>query len=410
VSPVRHFPSPRPLTVTNPGERPPGEWRFSSHLALVLGGGGARGAYQVGVLAGLAERLPGLAFPILAGTSVGAINTTYLAAHPGALPDAVAGLRGEWSRLTSDAVYQVHAGRLTRALLRWAWRAVTGRPGHGASALHELADTQPLREFLTSCLDPNGISANIDAGRLRCVGVGATSYTSGRSVTFVQGTADTPVWQRAQRVSVRTRLTVEHVMASAALPIVFPAIRIGDEFFGDGSVRQMAPLSPAIHLGAHAVIAIGLNTPNMAPRATTPLGAYPSTAEAIGLLFRAVFLDALDGDAEELERVNRMLALFPAGVPTPQDLRPVELLLLRPTRDLGGLITSSRSALLPLPVRRLLRVIGGQRAESSEFLGFLLFHPEHTSRLVELGYEDVGAHWPAIERFFIALERKPTEA
>jgi len=402
VSPVRHIPSQRPLTLTSPGERPPGTWRYSSHLALVLSGGGARGAYQVGVLAGLAERLPGLEFPILTGMSVGAINTIYLAAHTGPLPAAVAGLSNEWSRLTSDAVYRVRSIRLVRSALRWAWQGATGRRRHPV-AVRGLTDTQPLREFLTRCVDVGGIGANIANRRLRAVALSATSYTTGRSVTFVQGATDTPVWERVQRSAVRTQLMLDHVMASAALPLVFPAVRIGGEFYGDGSVRQMAPLAPALHLGARAVVAIGLATPRAAA-SPARVADYPSAAEAMALLFDAIFLDALAADAERLERVNGLLAALPPDTPPPDGLRPVELLLLHPTRDLGDL-AAGQGRLLPPAVRRVIRAVGGQRDAAAEFLSFLLFHPAHTSRLVDVGYEDVKTQWPAIERFFEKLER-----
>lgn len=404
MTPVRHVSSARPLAVTAPGERPPGSWRYSSHLALVLTGGGARGAYQVGVLAGLAERLPGLEFPILAGMSVGAINTIYLAAHPGPLATAVAGLRREWDRLTGDAVYRVRPTQVAGSLLRWVWQGVTGR-GRGAGAVRGLADTRPLHEFLAQCVDLRGIDANLIGGRLRAVALSATSYTTGRSVTFVQGTPDTPIWERVQRVAVRTRLTLDHVMASAALPIVFPAVRIGDEFYGDGSVRQMAPLAPALHLGARAVVAIGLNgPPGVSVRQRPAAGDYPTAAEAVGLLFRAIFLDTIEADAERLERLNRLLAELPPEVAAPEGLRSVELLLLQPTRDLGSL-AAGKGHLLPPGVRRIIRAIGGQRDAASGFLGTLLFHPEHTALLAELGYDDVATQWPVIERFFEKIER-----
>lgn len=402
VSPVRHVSSPRQLTQTAPGERPPGAWRYTSRLALVLSGGGARGAYQVGLLAGLAERLPGLEFPILSGMSVGAINTFYLAAHPGPLAAAVAGLRAQWDRLVTEAVYDVRPGRLVRSALRWAWQGATGRR-RGPVAIHGIADTQPLRRFLEACVDERGIDTNIAAGRLRSVALSAMSYTTGRSVTFVQGTPDTPTWERAHGKGVRAALTIDHVMASAALPILFPAVRLGDEFYGDGSVRQTAPLSPAVHLGARAILAIGLTTPRITPTAARGRD-YPSAAEVVGLLFDAVFLDALDADAEQVDRINALLAALPAQTPAPRGLRSVELLLLHPTRDLSALAAGGER-LLPPRVRRMVGGIGGQRESASEFLGFLLFHPQHTARLAEAGYDDVRVQWPVIERFFERLER-----
>lgn len=334
--------------------------------------------------------------------SVGAINTYYLAAHQGPLPAAVVGLRAQWDRLTSDAVYRVRPTRLAGSMLRWAWNGVTGRR-RGPVASHGLADTRPLRAFLSQCVDPRGIDANVAYGRLRAVALSTMSYTTGRSVTFVQGAADAPTWERAQGIAVRTELTLDHVMASAALPILFPAVRIGDAFYGDGSVRQTAPLSPALHLGAHAILAIGLTTPRAAasPARTRD---YPSAAETLGLLFDAIFLDALEADAEHLDHVNRLLAALAPGTPTPDGLRPVELLLLHPTRDLADL-AAGQGRLLQPGVRRIVRAVGGQRDAASEFLSFLLFHPVHTSRLVEAGYEDVRAQWPAIERFFEKLER-----
>src|SRR2546425_3948652 len=288
MSPVRHVSSPRALTQTAPAERPPGAWRYTSHLALVLSGGGARGAYQVGVLAGLAERLPGLEFPILSGMSVGAINTFYLAAHPGPLSATVAGLRAEWDRLMSDAVYRVRPIRLARSMVRWAWHGVAGRR-RGPVPIHGLADTQPLREFLERFAHPRGIAAHIAFGPPPAVALSATPSPPGRPVTFVQGSPDTPTWERAHGSAVPTALTLDHVMASAALPIVFPAVRIGDEYYGDGSIRQPAPLAPALRLGARAIVAIGLTTPRDGASPPGPRD-YPSAAQAPGLPFDPILL------------------------------------------------------------------------------------------------------------------------
>ena len=375
-------------------------WRYSPHLALVLSGGGAQAAYQVGVLRGLAERLPGLEFPIVTGVSAGAINGSYLAAKRGVDFSArVTGLHDQWSRLTGDRIYRASPARLTAAGLRSMWTAVWGIPRSRATT-HGLVDTAPLREFLTQAVDIAGIDVNIRAGRLRALALTATSYTTGLSVTFVQGADELPMWTRAQRIAVHAPITVEHVMASAALPIIFPAVRVGDEYFGDGSVSQLAPLSPAIHLGAKAIVAIG---PSNATAPESRLADYPSPAEVFGLLFRAVFLDALEADAERLGRVNRTLQALAPGRHPPDELRPVELLLIRPSRALGSLALGN-DMLLPRSVRVVVRAIGGDRVASADFLGHLLFHPAYTSRLIELGYEDVGARWPEIERFFERLE------
>ena len=401
MTPIRHISVPRG-EVTLSGELPRGTWRYSSRLALVLSGGGARAAYQVGVLAGLAERLSGLEFPILSGVSAGAIGTSFLAAHPGPLPQAVADLRVQWGRLTSEQVYRVRPLQLVGSAGRWLWQGISARR-RGPTPIRGLLDTGPLREFLGRTMELSGIDIRLASGALRAVALTATSYTTGRSVTFVHGGPNTLAWERALRMAVSARLTLDHVMASAALPLLFPSVRIGDEFYGDGSVIQLAPLAPALHLGARAIVAIG--TPMVRdPQRILATGDYPSAAEVLGLLFRAIFLDALEGDAERLERVNQLLEALPPGTPAPGGLRPVELLLIRPSRNLGDLAVGS-SHLLPPSVRSAVRAIGGRRAEASEFLSYLLFHPTYTSRLIEVGYDDVGLQWPLIERFFAKLER-----
>jgi NTE family protein len=372
--------------------------------ALVLAGGGARAAYEVGVLAGVADRAPGLEFPIVTGVSAGAINAVHLAAHRGPLAAAVGALRAQWNRLVVEQVYRIRPGRLARGLLLGAAHTALGRGGE-AAVVRGLVDMSPLREFLEANLDFAQLDANIAARRLRAAAVSATSYATGQTVTFVHGPPDAPTWQRALRYSVRARLTLDHVMASAALPILFPAVRIGDAFYGDGSLRQTAPLAPAIHLGARAILVVTQRSDLERPLSPTPAPApreYPALAEVIGLLLHAIFLDALEADAERLERVNRLVAAIPEAQ-RPDGLRPVRLLMLRPSRDLGALAAGCGVQLPPL-VRWLVRGMGGQRATAVDFLSYLLFDPVYTNALTELGYADVRAQWPRIERFLAATE------
>ena len=375
--------------------------------ALVLAGGGARAAYEVGVLAAIAERAPGLEFPIVTGVSAGAINAVYLAAHPGPLATAVGALRAQWSRLVVERVYRIRAGRLARGLLLGTAHTALGRGG-AAAAVHGLVDMSPLREFLGANIDFTQLAANIAARRLRAAALSTTSYATGQTVTFVHGPPDVPTWRRALRYAVATPLTLDHVMASAALPILFPAVRIGDAFYGDGSVRQTAPLAPAIHLGARAMVVVTQrNDPQqLHPPAPGPgpsaAPAYPALAEVIGLLLHAIFLDALEADAERLERVNRVVTALPEAQ-RPEGLRPVRLLMLRPSRDLGALAAGCGVKLPPL-VRWLVRGMGGQRATAVDFLSYLLFDPAYTNALIELGYDDVRAQWPLIERFLVATD------
>lgn len=389
---------------TSAGERLPLPLRYSSKLALVLSGGGARAAYQVGILTALAERLPDLEFPILTGVSAGAINTVYLAAHRGPLAAAVEGLHSEWHALTSKRVFRARSGSLLRFAAWWALSTLLRRRT-GPTQMRGLLDTQPLREFLSATIDVRGIQANIDAGRLRAVALSARSITTGGSVTFVHGRADTPNWRRAQRRSVAGPLTLEHVMASAAIPILFPAIPLADEFYCDGSVGQGAPLAPAIHLGARAVFVIGMKASHRAPVAVTVQPQYPSAAEVAGLLLDTVFQDQLEADADRLARVNRLLAALPPETQAPEELKPVDLLLLRPRQDLASLARGHTRA-LPRPVRRIVEEMGGKREGAADFLSYLLFEPPFTSQLMELGYEDLDAQWSSIEPFFAKLERK----
>jgi len=367
-----------------------------AHVGLVLSGGGARAAYQVGVLAALAERVPSLNFPILTGVSAGAINTLYLAASPGSFADAVTALRGEWARLTADRVYRVRPTRLGRMVVQRLLRAAIGRRA-GPTPLRGLLDMEPLREFLAGGLDVSGLEANLATGRLRAVALTATSYSSGHTVTFVQGAPEIPTWERARRLAVRTPLTIEHVLASSAIPVLFPAVQLGEEYYGDGSVRQTAPLSPAIHLGARAVVAIAMQT-RLPATALPSAPEYPTAAQALGIVLNSIFLQALDADAERLARINRLLELLPPDV-RPPDLGRVELLMLHPSQDLGAL-AAGRFGTLPRTVRFVVETMGGKRVRAADFLSYLLFEPSYTSRLMDLGHADVNRNWPQIASFF----------
>lgn len=376
----------------------PGFQRSAGDLALVLAGGGARAAYQVGVLSAIAERNPDLHIPILTGVSAGAINTAYLAAHQGNFTSAVSSLRREWSRLTPEQVYTVRPVSLFRSFLRWVLRSRLGRRAE-AGAVQGLMDMTPLRKFLESSMDLGGIQQNIAAGSVRAAALTSTSYTTGQTVSFMQAAPDIPVWERVQRIGVRANLTLDHVIASAAIPIIFPAVPLPDGFYGDGSVRQMAPLAPAIHLGATRIIAITMRSARaFASVPVRPVGAYPATTEVMGLLFNAVFLDSIDADAERLQRINQLLESCAPGVSDAGRLRPIDLLMLRPSRDLG-VLSRGHAHRLPSTVRWVVNSLGGRRVGSSDFVSYLLFEPTYTTLLVELGYEDALGDWGRIEEF-----------
>jgi NTE family protein len=368
----------------------------SDGLALVLTGGGARAAYQVGVLAAIAERMSGTGFPILTGASAGAINVAYLAAHPGTLSEAIQGLKGHWSRLTADVIYGARTPTFVRLLARWLEGLALGRRDSSPGG-RGVFDTRGLRAFLAQAIDFGGIEANLSRGRLRAVGLTATSYATGRTVTYVQGGADAPLWQRSNRTAVRTQLSLDHLMASSAIPLIFPAVRLDGEFYGDGSVRQTFPLSPSIHLGGQRILAIGTrpNVVTYAPSLTEEQS--PSVAQSLGLLLDSVFMDHLDADAEVLERMNRLLAGRPTADAAPGAFRPVTFLLFRPSRDLGDIARECADG-LPRTIRALARSFGAEGRGGSEFLSYLLFDPQYTGRLVDLGFEDCHREWKRVEQ------------
>ena len=307
-------------------------------LAVVLTGGGARGAYQVGVLRHLASRFPDLRIPILTGVSAGGVNVAHLAQHRGSFREGVEELVALWRGLTPNHVFDVDASSLTRSVLRWGVRLVSGGVGTGVGETRGLLDTTPLRAYLERALRPEGgrftgIEENLRSGRLRAVALSTTSFTTGQSVIWVQGRA-IETWERPKRRSVQTQLGVEHVMASAALPLIFPAVQIGNHWYGDGGVRLAAPLSPALHLGAHRIIAVATRYERTSAEADVPdVVGYPPPAQVIGILYNAIFLDLIDQDVIRLARMNKILRALPEE--NRDGLRIVDILIVRPSRDLG---------------------------------------------------------------------------
>jgi NTE family protein len=377
--------------------------RTPAPLGLVLTGGGARAAYQVGVLRGLAGIVPDLRIPILAGVSAGAINVTHMASRPGPFAADVEALQEAWCGVGVGSVFRADGpslfGRGARAIGRLASGGLSGLgPPRG------LVDTSPLREFLRHMLGADesrltGIRRNLAAGRLDAVAVTASSYTTGRSVTWVESSTghEYQPWDLPQRTSKRARLSVEHVMASAALPVMFPAVRVGQAWYGDGGIRLTAPLSPAIRLGAERIIAVSTRYQRSRSEALAPsvLG-YPPLAQILGLLLNAVFLDLIDGDAQNVERVNALLDILPPE--RRPGLRRIELLVLRPSRDLGRL-ANDYEARLPRALRFLTRGLGTRETRSNDLLSLLMFQNDYVQALLELGQRDVEARRAEVEVF-----------
>jgi NTE family protein len=368
----------------------------------MLGGGGARGAYQAGVLRAIARRYPTLRLPILTGISAGAVNTTFLAAQAAPLPEATEQLVRLWLGLTPDQVYNVQALPLLGNVGRWGFRLLGGGSGNSREPTRGMLDTNPLRLFLQRALphDENGalpgIQHNIRTGRLDAVALSATSYTTGQSVTWVQG-RDVTLWQRPSRRSELSSITVEHVMASSSLPMLFPAVRVGTEWYGDGGVRLTAPLSPALHLGATRILTVSTRYSRSREEADRPLTAgYPPPAQVLSVLYNAIFLDLIDEDILRLQRMNRLIDELPPS--DREGMRLVEILVLRPSRDLGKLAGEFEPK-LPRAFRYLTRGLGTRRTASPDILSLLMFQIDYLRALVELGEGDVEANKDRIDAF-----------
>ncbi len=375
-------------------------------FALVLTGGGARAAYQVGVLRGLARHLPGVRFDIITGVSAGAINALYLAAYGGSLADGVETLSHVWRTLHLDDVVEIDPPSLARSVLAWGAKLVSGGAAV-APRVHGLVETAPLRRLLERLLPENeegeiaGLAENLGRCQPEAVAVTTLDYNTGQTVTWAAG-CDIQMWERPLRRSVRAKLTIDHVLASASLPIIFPAVRLGKHWHGDGGIRLSAPLSPALHLGAGRILAISTHHAKSFAEADEPqtIG-YPPPAQILGQLMDAIFLDAIDEDSARLERANAFLRELPPG--ERHGYRLVDFAVIRPSQDLG-LLAADYEPQLPRAFRFLTRSLGTQETSNADFLSLLMFIPEYLQRLIEMGEADARARLDALER----VARRPS--
>lgn len=369
-------------------------------LAIVLSGGGARSAYQAGVLRGLARNIPSLRFPVIVGVSAGAINAAFLAAHSGSPLEATEDLARLWAGLHVEDIFRLDTPSLTQSLmrwLRWASRLASGGSLLGPE-IRGLVDTEPLRGTLrraSAVVDGEiiGIGRNLERGRLKALALITLNYTTGQSVTWIQG-KDIQPGNQTQRRSIHTRISVEHVMASSALPLVFPAVRLGDSYHGDGGVRLSAPLSPAIRLGASRVLAISARYEPSREEAGRPqITGYPPPAQVLSHLLNSVFLDVLDEDVRRLESLNPLIEKLPPG--ERNGMRPVAIRVLRPSEDLGRL-SAAYEPQLPEGFRLLTRSLGTRQTTTPDFLSYLMFQPDYLEHLVNLGEADAVARLPEL--------------
>jgi len=370
-------------------------------IGLILTGGGARAAYQIGFLRAVSHMLPRGApnpFQIICGTSAGAVNAAVMAAGATEFQRTVRRLMLVWKYFHVDQVYRSDVPSVIGTGAKWLAAMLLG--GLGKSNPTSMLDNAPLAQLLRRHLDLQGIRRSIESGALYALSVTTSGYTSGQSVSFFQGVPGLVGWQRARRIGVPEMIDIDHLMASSALPFLFPAVPLRREFFGDGSMRQIAPISPALHLGADRVIVIGVGRQvgNATERIKTI--AYPSLAQIAGHALNSIFLDSLEVDIERLQRINRTIRLISPEDRSRHDvqLRDVDVLVISPSEEIDR-IAARHTRELPRSIRFLLRGLGATRTGGATLTSYLLFEPAYCRALIRLGYKDTMARREEVLRF-----------
>ncbi|MDA8019851.1 MAG: patatin-like phospholipase family protein [Thermoanaerobaculia bacterium] len=375
-------------------------------VAIVLTGGGARGAYQVGVLRGMGKLFPNTRFRIVTGVSAGAINAAWLASSPDRLGPSTGALVRHWEGLEVDRIFGADVGSLGANFFRWMVHLASGASRLGPR-VRGFLDTAPLRDLLMELIGTpgdadgrlHGVERNLEADLLEAFALTTVNYGTGQTVSWVESRE--PVgWTLPNRVSREVGLTVDHVLASSALPLLFPAVQLwsaGESgWYGDGGIRLAAPLSPALHLGADRVIAVSTRYDRSAAESgSSAISGYPPPAQIVGNLMNAIFLDVLDQDARRLERLNGLLRKLQPEARN--GLRCVDLVLVRPSEDLGAL-SAQLEPTLPAAFRFFTRSFGTRETKSPDFLSLLMFQPDYISQLMDIGERDALAREDELRR------------
>ncbi len=358
-------------------------------VGLVLPGGGARAAYQVGVLRAVADLLPARSanpFPVVTGTSAGAVNATAIAVHADRFRVAVGNLERVWRNFQVGQVFRADSGTVLRSGVHWVLAMLSG--GWLLPPPRSLFDNSPLRELLRGQFDFAGIRRSIEAGHLDAIAMSAAGYTTGRSVSFYESRLGCEPWSRTRRTGEPAALSLDHVMASVAVPFLFPPVSLGDEYYGDGAMREANPFSAAIHLGAHRLLVVGTRNENRPQTPLPPLS--PTFGQIFGYMLDALFSDGLYADLERLTQINHIVErvgpLASVGENTVQ-LRRIDIMVIMPSRDLSE-IARQHIAALPRALRNLLRTMGALNAGGGQLMSYLMFQDSYTRELIALGYQD----------------------
>lgn len=358
-------------------------------LGLILPGGGARNAYQVGVLKAVEELLPDnqpSPFPVVTGTSAGSLNAGMIASRSSDFSDGLHRLLGMWENLHMDMVVKTDVKTATKTGAQWIWSFASG--GMGQSQPKSLLDNSPLRLLIESHVNLARMRQCIQAGQLQALGITASSYGQGASITYFEGDETIPEWERTRRFGKQARLRIDHFMASIAIPVVFPAVMLQNAYHGDGSMRESAPLSPALRLGANKLLIISVrNPPDKLSNHTPPV--YPNLGQIAGYMFDTLFIDRLDADIERLDRINFALTKTRQSSFQHNDalLRPIEFLVISPSVDIRDIVAKHTRS-FPRSMRVLLSGLGAMTKEGRPLTSYLLFDSAFARELIELGYQD----------------------